>query len=132
MLQYIKDSIFGSRLFHRPNSVEVNSKRKQSLPKKKPLSFDSKQKEKEALMTSKRYQHPEVIVLDDTATIKKYSYSKDYKDYPENKDINQDFAVISDVDDDRQPAANAKSLLQNDSDQLGKQCSKESVHFEDE
>jgi hypothetical protein len=100
MFEYIKNSIFGSRLFNRTSSVEVESKRKQSLPKKKHLSFDSKQKEKkEALMTSKRHQHPEVIVHDDTATIKKYSYSKGNG---ENADVNGDFAIISDIDDDDQ------------------------------
>jgi hypothetical protein len=78
MLQYIKSTILGSRIFQRTSSVEVQSKLKQS-PKKKPFSFDSKQKEqKDALLTSQRNQRPEVIVQDETATIKKYSFSKNF------------------------------------------------------
>lgn len=65
MLEFLKSAILGSRIFHRASSVEVQSKLKQSMPKKKPLSFDSKQKEtRDALMTNKRQQHPEVIMHD--------------------------------------------------------------------
>jgi hypothetical protein len=100
MLHFIKNTILGNRFFQRTSSADVHSKNRRSVPKKKPLSFDSKQKqERDALLTSQRNQRPEIIMQDETATIKKYSYSKGYGEIS-NK--NEDFTMISDIDGDFQ------------------------------
>jgi hypothetical protein len=98
MFHFIKNTILGSRFFQTTGSADVRSKDKRSVPRKKPLSFDSKQKqEKDALLTSQRNQRPEIIMQDETATIKKYSYTKDHG---EVNIKNEDFAVVSDIDGD--------------------------------
>lgn len=96
MFHFIKDTILGGRFFQATGSADVRSKGKKSAPKKKPLSFDSKQKqEKDALLTSQRNQRPEIIMQDETATIKKYSYIKDQGEMTNNI---EDFAAISDIE----------------------------------
>ena len=98
MWQSIKDAILGSRIFQRTNSVDVQSKNKRSLQKKKPLSFDSKQKEhRDALINSQKNQRPEVLRDDDICTIKKYPYSKEFV---EKSNMKHDFSIISDLDDE--------------------------------
>ncbi len=97
MLNFIKNTILGNRFFQRTGSADVHSKGRGSLPKKKPLSFDSKQKqERDALLTSQRNQRPEIIMQDETVTIKKYSYSKGYGEISIK---NEDYTLISDIDE---------------------------------
>lgn len=98
MLHFIKNTILRGRFLQATGSADVRSKNKRSAPKKKLLSFDSKQKqEKDAILTSQRNQRPEIIMQDETVTIKKYSYTKDH-----GEAINkiEDFAVVSDIDGD--------------------------------
>lgn len=98
MLHFIKNTILRGRFFQTTGSADVRSKDKRSVPKKKPLSFDSKQKqEKDALLTSQRNQRPEIIMQDETATIKKYSYTKDHG---ETNNMSEDLAVVSDINGD--------------------------------
>lgn len=95
MLHFIKNALFGNDFFSRPNSVEVKSKTKADDVPKRPLSFDSKQKdEKDRRMTAKKLECPEVIEFDETVTIKRYSNEND------RMKEKYEYGRVSDLDDD--------------------------------
>lgn len=95
MLHFLKNTLFGSEFFSRPNSLEVKSKTKAEDGLRRPLSFDSKQKdEKDRQKTSKKQEYPEVIEYDETATIKRYSNEND------RLKGKCEYGGVSDLDDD--------------------------------
>lgn len=95
MLHFLKNTLFGSEFFSRPNSLEVKSKIKVDRVTKRPLSFDSKQKdERERMKTSKKLEYPEVIEFDETVTIKRGSNEND------KMREKYEYGRVSDLDDD--------------------------------
>lgn len=95
MLHFLKNTFFGGDFFSRPSSVEVKSKIRAEQGDKRPLSFDSKQKdEKERMKTSKKQEYPEVIEFDETVTIKRCSNEND------RMKEKYEYGRVSDLDED--------------------------------